>query len=103
MKKVDLFLRNQQIHREKKKKGKKKKKKMMMMAEKKKMMVLCLVVFLISSSFMDGVESQVDCYDACSTGCVQRDSRLMARCDRKCQIKCAPGLQAEGLVSSTTP
>ncbi|PON83898.1 hypothetical protein TorRG33x02_203380 [Trema orientale] len=31
-----------------------------------------------------------DCYDACSTACVQPNTRLMQRCDRKCQIKCGP-------------
>ncbi|KAL5854913.1 hypothetical protein ACOSQ4_004715 [Xanthoceras sorbifolium] len=39
--------------------------------------------------------SAADCNDACSTACVQPDSRLMQRCDRKCQIKCDPASQVQ--------
>ncbi|KAK4405083.1 WAT1-related protein [Sesamum angolense] len=46
---------------------------------------------LIISANMDGVKSDAsDCYDGCSTACVQPDPRLTARCDRKCQIRCSP-------------
>ncbi|KAM7478926.1 hypothetical protein LguiA_027139 [Lonicera macranthoides] len=62
--------------------------------EKKKMVIVVafLVLFSISSN-MDVVESAVDpeCYDGCSMGCVNPDQRLIARCDRKCQIRCGPG------------
>ncbi|KAA8545552.1 hypothetical protein F0562_020336 [Nyssa sinensis] len=63
---------------------------MMMM---KKMIAFALILFVISSLNMDGVECQIDCYDSCSTGCVAYfgDPRRMQRCDRKCQIQCAPG------------
>ncbi|KAK2664039.1 hypothetical protein Ddye_002613 [Dipteronia dyeriana] len=55
----------------------------------KKMMVAVTIVLLLMSSQMDTVHSDAfDCLDACQTGCVQPDTRLMQRCDRKCQIKC---------------
>ena len=41
----------------------------------KKIVVSALVVLLISSSRMEIVESSAfDCYDACSTACVGRES-----------------------------
>ncbi|GMY19364.1 hypothetical protein FCV25MIE_14603 [Fagus crenata] len=58
---------------------------------KKKVMVAVLVLCVIISSHMESAESaSPDCYDQCSTGCVQSNTRLMQRCDRKCQIKCGP-------------
>ncbi|KAG5525932.1 hypothetical protein RHGRI_032286 [Rhododendron griersonianum] len=55
-----------------------------MVMMKKKIMVLSLVLlFIISLSHMEGVESQ------------GVNSRLYLRCDRKCQIKCNPGLEVE--------
>ncbi|KAK9929514.1 hypothetical protein M0R45_026610 [Rubus argutus] len=59
----------------------------------KNMSVLVLVLVLcVMSSNMEQSFAQVDCYDACSTGCVSyfNNPRLMSRCDRKCQIKCGP-------------
>ncbi|KAI3448292.1 hypothetical protein Pfo_004957 [Paulownia fortunei] len=54
----------------------------------KKMVIVMSMVLLIISANMEGVKSDAfDCYDACSTGCVNPDTRLMLRCDRKCQIK----------------
>ncbi|KAA3463311.1 Tubby-like F-box protein 8 [Gossypium australe] len=57
----------------------------------KKMMIIAVLIFCVLSSQMEIVAPQVDCYDACSTGCVQSNTRLMQRCDRKCQIRCSPG------------
>lgn len=58
--------------------------------------LLVLVVFVISVN-LEYVEPQgVNCYDSCSTGCVQRDTRLMLRCDRKCSIRCSPDVKVEG-------
>ncbi|KAF7848984.1 hypothetical protein BT93_L1366 [Corymbia citriodora subsp. variegata] len=72
------------------------------MAMAKRTEVLLLAVLILTAVFSrtDVAESiGVDCYDACSTGCVQPNARLMARCDRKCQIKCEPDLSvAEGNV-----
>lgn len=49
-----------------------------MVMMKKKVMVLSLVLlFIISLSHMEGVESQVDCYDACNTGCVGLSSKYI--------------------------
>ncbi|XXG52915.1 hypothetical protein AAC387_Pa03g1112 [Persea americana] len=63
----------------------------MMTMKKKEKMAAALLLLLLLSCQMEMVEpGPADCYDACSTGCVQRDARLMARCDRKCQIKCGP-------------
>ncbi|XWS55193.1 hypothetical protein CRYUN_Cryun10bG0153600 [Craigia yunnanensis] len=62
-----------------------------------KKMIVVVLIFCIFSSQMGNVEPQgVDCYDACSTGCVQSNTRLMQRCDRKCQIKCGPDSKVEG-------
>ncbi|KAE8009107.1 hypothetical protein FH972_005561 [Carpinus fangiana] len=57
---------------------------------RKEIMVAVLVLCVVVSQ-MESVEAEdPDCYDLCSTGCVQPDTRLMQRCDRKCQIKCGP-------------
>ncbi|CAA2933969.1 WAT1-related At1g25270-like, partial [Olea europaea subsp. europaea] len=61
--------------------------------EKKMLIVVLSTLLVIFSANMEGVESQgVSCYDSCSTGCVNPDLRLMKRCDRKCQIRCSPGI-----------
>ncbi|KAB2036057.1 hypothetical protein ERO13_D04G171400v2 [Gossypium hirsutum] len=62
----------------------------------KKMMIIAVLIFCVLSSQMENVAPQVDCYDACSTGCVQSNTRLMQRCDRKCQIRCSPDSKVEG-------
>ncbi|ONI13841.1 hypothetical protein PRUPE_4G249100 [Prunus persica] len=55
-----------------------------------------------SSFCKAGLEDQhtadagVDCYDACNTGCVQSNTRLYQRCDRKCKIRCGPDSEVEG-------
>ncbi|CAH1450591.1 unnamed protein product [Lactuca virosa] len=61
--------------------------------EKKTMIaaVALVVLLIMSSNDITQVESQgIDCLDSCSTGCVNRDTRLMQRCERKCQIRCSP-------------
>ncbi|XP_059651116.1 SKP1-like protein 1A [Cornus florida] len=59
----------------------------------KKIMVIAVVQVLISSWSMEIAESSAfDCYEDCSTGCVQSDTRLVQHCDRKCQIECNPWL-----------
>ncbi|PRQ20107.1 hypothetical protein RchiOBHm_Chr7g0224551 [Rosa chinensis] len=59
-------------------------------------LVLVLVLCVMTSNVKQSL-AQVDCYDACSTGCVSyiNNPRLMSRCDRKCQIKCGPDSQVE--------
>ncbi|KAI6678647.1 hypothetical protein NL676_039443 [Syzygium grande] len=65
------------------------------------MLLAALILTAIFSRMDVAVESAAaDCYDACSTACVQPDARLMARCDRKCQIKCEPGLSKVGEMSA---
>ncbi|KHN13175.1 hypothetical protein glysoja_047210 [Glycine soja] len=40
---------------------------------------------------MESLEPDVaDCLDGCTTGCVQNDSRLQARCEGKCSIRYGP-------------
>ncbi|CAG7864602.1 unnamed protein product [Brassica rapa] len=64
------------------------------MMKKQVTIVAALLIIMAFSFNLDMVaEAQLgpgDCYDGCSTGCVQRDSRKMARCDRKCSIRCGP-------------
>ncbi|KAL5721180.1 hypothetical protein ACHQM5_013772 [Ranunculus cassubicifolius] len=56
-----------------------------------KVFALLLISLFLLSSQMETAQSQgIDCYDSCSTACVQPDTRLMTRCDRKCQIRCGP-------------
>ncbi|KAI3770282.1 hypothetical protein L6452_01409 [Arctium lappa] len=63
----------------------------------KKTMIAVLLLLIVSSNELTRVESQgVGCYDSCSTGCVNRDTRLMQRCDRKCQIRCSPDRSVTG-------
>ncbi|XVF68089.1 hypothetical protein PTKIN_Ptkin10aG0175200 [Pterospermum kingtungense] len=61
-----------------------------------KKMIVAVLIFCIITSQMETVEPQVDCYDACSTGCVQSNTRLMQRCERKCQIRCGPDSKLDG-------
>ncbi|CAK8530247.1 unnamed protein product [Lathyrus sativus] len=64
--------------------------------KKKNSVVSIMLLFLIVFSQMDNVVPDAsDCLDACSTACVSRDSRLTARCDRKCQIRCDPDSMVE--------
>ena len=55
-----------------------------------------LVCVVLSSSHLESVAAQgsADCIGACTTGCVNRDQRLAARCNRKCSIKCDPAAMA---------
>ncbi|KAG5000573.1 hypothetical protein JHK87_021645 [Glycine soja] len=56
-----------------------------------KNMVAAMMLFLLISTQMKSVEPDAaDCLDGCSTACVQSDSRLQARCERKCSIRCGP-------------
>ncbi|ONI35931.1 hypothetical protein PRUPE_1G561600 [Prunus persica] len=69
------------------------------MSTVKKMAVALLVlcaVFSCMEKVVDSADAGVDCYDACNTGCVQSNTRLYQRCDRKCQIKCGPDSEVEG-------
>ncbi|KAG9135384.1 hypothetical protein Leryth_007160 [Lithospermum erythrorhizon] len=61
--------------------------------EKKTLVGLSLLL-LAFSAYFQSISSQQDfnCYDSCSTACVNPDSRLMARCNRKCSIRCTSGL-----------
>ncbi|AES63364.1 hypothetical protein MtrunA17_Chr2g0278531 [Medicago truncatula] len=64
---------------------------MMMMKMKMKKTVFAMMVLFVIFSQMDSVVPDAfDCLDGCQTGCVQRDSRLTARCERKCSIRCGP-------------
>ncbi|PIA34567.1 hypothetical protein AQUCO_03700094v1 [Aquilegia coerulea] len=56
----------------------------------KKIVVLMVILFLFSSHIETVKPDAADCYDGCSTACVQRDTRKMQRCDIKCSIRCAP-------------
>ncbi|KAG8364094.1 hypothetical protein BUALT_Bualt19G0090900 [Buddleja alternifolia] len=61
--------------------------------EKKKMVIVMTMIIFIITANMNGVKSDAsDCYDGCSTACVNPDPRLTSRCDRKCQIRCSPGI-----------
>ncbi|KAJ4726117.1 Thionin-like protein [Melia azedarach] len=75
------------------------------MKMKMKNIIVGLMIVVVMLSHMEKVEpSAADCYDACSTACVQPNkififtntARLMQRCDRKCQIRCQPASQVEG-------
>ncbi|CAL5183147.1 unnamed protein product [Lathyrus oleraceus] len=66
------------------------------MMKKNSVVSMMLLVFLIVFSQMDNVVPDAsDCLDGCSTACVSRDSRLTARCERKCQIRCGPDSMLE--------
>ncbi|XP_057976489.1 uncharacterized protein LOC131163767 [Malania oleifera] len=69
------------------------------METKKMIAVVMVMVCLVSSHQLGIVEAgPEDCYDACSTGCVQPDTRLMQRCDIKCQIKCSADSQDKKII-----
>ncbi|CAB4267550.1 unnamed protein product [Prunus armeniaca] len=73
------------------------------MSTVKKMAVALLVLCAVFSCMEKVVDSAgVDCYDACNTGCVQSNTRLYQRCDRKCRIKCGPG-KIPSLPSTLSP
>ncbi|GMG98366.1 hypothetical protein Nepgr_000206 [Nepenthes gracilis] len=63
--------------------------------------IFALVILLcVLSLHIDTAEAiEYDCYDACTTACVSLDPRVVARCDRKCSIKCGPPASATGLKS----
>ncbi|KAL0548952.1 hypothetical protein IC582_013430 [Cucumis melo] len=51
--------------------------------------ILCLL--LLSAEAVVTVSADAaDCIDACFTACVQKDTRVMQRCEGKCRIKCGP-------------
>ncbi|KAL4556064.1 hypothetical protein LXL04_038704 [Taraxacum kok-saghyz] len=61
--------------------------------EKKTMIaaVALVVLLIMSSNELTRVEAQgIDCFDSCSTGCVNSNTRLMQRCEGKCRIRCSP-------------
>ncbi|KAE8654370.1 Detected protein of unknown function [Hibiscus syriacus] len=62
----------------------------------KNMIIVAVFIFCIISSQMESVEPQVDCFDACATGCSLTNSRLRQRCERKCQIRCNLDSMADG-------
>ncbi|XP_024925611.2 uncharacterized protein LOC112490254 [Ziziphus jujuba] len=57
-------------------------------------LVMCLMFCRIESVAAASV-AEASCYDQCSTGCVQSNTRKMQRCDRKCQIKCGPDSEVD--------
>ncbi|XP_038683563.1 uncharacterized protein LOC119983895 [Tripterygium wilfordii] len=65
------------------------------MMEMKKVMVAVLIVCTISSNLETAEASVYDCMDACTTACVQPNTRLMQRCERKCDIRCNQDLKTE--------
>ncbi|KAK9096031.1 hypothetical protein Sjap_021528 [Stephania japonica] len=72
---------------------------------KKIALLLVVVLYLVSSETLLVVApGPGDCLDACSTACVQyfRDPRRMARCDRKCSIRCGPAGPGDCLDACTT-
>ncbi|KAE8650509.1 hypothetical protein Csa_010751 [Cucumis sativus] len=56
--------------------------------ERSAVAILCL---LLLSAVVTVSADAADCIDGCFTACVQKDSRAMQRCERKCTIKCGPG------------
>ncbi|CAN0881456.1 hypothetical protein LINGRAHAP2_LOCUS14246 [Linum grandiflorum] len=73
--------------------------------EMEKLKKLTVVMFLISllalSCSIDTVEADAsDCNDACTTACVQPNTRLMRRCEIKCGIRCSPGAAAAAFSSA---
>ncbi|GAA0150029.1 hypothetical protein LIER_09056 [Lithospermum erythrorhizon] len=61
--------------------------------EKKTLVGFALLFLAFFANFQSISSDAFDCYDACSTGCVNPDTRLMARCDRKCSIRCSADLK----------
>ncbi|CAN1307171.1 hypothetical protein LINPERPRIM_LOCUS27003 [Linum perenne] len=63
------------------------------MEKSKKLMVAMMLISLVLSCSNTEKPNLVDadafdCFDACITGCVQQNTRLMRRCEGKCSIKC---------------
>ncbi|CAK9318081.1 unnamed protein product [Citrullus colocynthis] len=50
--------------------------------------ILCFL--LLSAAAVAVSADAADCIDGCFTACVQKDTRLMQRCEGKCRIKCGP-------------
>ncbi|KAJ8754969.1 hypothetical protein K2173_015481 [Erythroxylum novogranatense] len=55
---------------------------------KKLVGALFLLSILIFSHFDSAVADASDCYDGCTTACVQPNWRLQRRCEIKCGIRC---------------
>ncbi|AEE30598.1 thionin-like protein [Arabidopsis thaliana] len=69
-----------------------------MMKKQVTIVAALLIMMALCSSLNMVAEAQLgpgDCYDGCSTACVQRDPRKTSRCDRKCSIRCGPGKHYE--------
>ena len=66
-----------------------------LMTTMKKILVAVLIVSMIASHFENVASDAFDCYDACTTGCVQQNTRLMRRCETKCGIKCGQNSEVE--------
>ncbi|KAG6600340.1 hypothetical protein SDJN02_05035, partial [Cucurbita argyrosperma subsp. argyrosperma] len=56
--------------------------------------ILCFI--LLSAAATTVSADAADCIDGCFTACVQKDTRLMQRCEGKCRIKCGPDTKFEG-------
>ncbi|KAJ6761115.1 PLANT THIONIN FAMILY PROTEIN [Salix purpurea] len=65
------------------------------MTTMKKILVAVFIVSMIASHFENVASDASDCLDACTTGCVQRNTRLMQRCEIKCGIRCGPNSEVE--------
>ncbi|KAJ6970975.1 hypothetical protein NC653_035292 [Populus alba x Populus x berolinensis] len=61
----------------------------------RKILVAVLIVSMVASHFENVASDASDCDDACTTGCVQSNTRLMRRCDIKCGIRCGPDSEVE--------
>ncbi|KAF2555695.1 hypothetical protein F2Q68_00014195 [Brassica cretica] len=59
------------------------------------MIVVALLIPVALSSNSDMVvEAQLgpgDCYDGCTTGCVQRDPKKTSKCENQCAKRCGRG------------
>ncbi|EXB97302.1 hypothetical protein L484_024163 [Morus notabilis] len=52
---------------------------------------IAVFVLLLALSYSEmATAGPEDCIDACYTGCVQGNTRLMQRCEGKCRIRCGP-------------
>lgn len=54
---------------------------------------LLLALFVLSSNIKPAESGPEDCIDACFTGCVNINTRVMQRCEGKCRIRCGPGFK----------
>ncbi|KAJ6869457.1 hypothetical protein NC651_034255 [Populus alba x Populus x berolinensis] len=50
---------------------------------------------MVASHFENVASDASDCDDACTTGCVQSNTRLLLRCNIKCGIRCGPDSEVE--------